>query len=65
MALVLENAQAELHPLEEGRHALESGLELKDYAQRVGKKYTTLMERVYAAKVAQNTDIRIQDVVNY
>lgn len=62
MALVLTNIQGELHPLEEGRHALESGLEIKDYAERVGKKYPTLMHKVYAATVLQNINIDILDV---
>ena len=61
MALILTNIQGELHPLEEGRHALESGLELKIYATQTGKKYTTLMHKVYAARVMQNTHMGIDE----
>ena len=37
MQLVLCNTQSELHPLEEGKHAAESGLSLREYAERSGR----------------------------
>jgi hypothetical protein len=52
MALALNNAQGELHPLEEGMHAKDSGLSLRDYAERVGKQKTTMQHRMQAATVA-------------
>lgn len=59
MALVLANTQGELHPLEEGLHALGSGLDVKAYAAAIGKARTTLQDRVKAARVFQAvTDIR-------
>ena len=51
MALVLANTQGELHPLEEGKHAAESWLDLKSYAEAVGKKRTTLSDKVRAYEV--------------
>lgn len=52
MALVLSNIQGELHPLEEGMHALESGLSGTDYAQQTGKLQSSIAIRVMAARVA-------------
>ena len=51
MALALCNAQGELHPLEEGLHALGSGLDQKAYAEKIGKARTTLQHRWHAAEV--------------
>lgn len=51
MALVLANAQGELHPLEEGKHAAESGLDLKTYAEVVGKARTSLSHKALAYRV--------------
>ena len=48
MRLVLENTQSELHPLEEGMHALQSGLDVKAYAAQIGKPRQTLDDRVKA-----------------
>ncbi len=42
MQLVLCNTQSELHPLEEGKHAAESGMDLKAYAEKSGKGYRNL-----------------------
>ena len=53
--------QSELHPLEEGKHAAESGLDLKAYAEQAGKKYTTLYDKVKAFRVLAVTDIRNED----
>lgn len=54
MELVLCNTQSELHALEEGKHAAESGMDLKAYAEAAGVKYDTLAKKkqawtVYAA----------------
>lgn len=63
MALALANAQGELHPLEEGWHALHSGLDQKSYAAKVGKGRTTIQDRWYAAAVADAVpDIRHEDL---
>ncbi len=51
MALVLHNAQSELEPLEEGMHALDSGMDQKAYAAKVGKARATLQDRWHAAEV--------------
>lgn len=51
MALVLNNAQGELSPLEIGLHQLGSGMTVRDYADRVGMNKDTLWNRVCAAKV--------------
>jgi hypothetical protein len=63
MALALCNAQGELHPLEEGMHALhakaEHGIDLKVYADKIGKNEKTLHTKVRAARVADNLDIEI------
>lgn len=49
---MLANTQGKLHPLEEGLHALGSGLGLRAYASAVGKAATTIQHRCQAAKVA-------------
>jgi protein gp37/ParB-like chromosome segregation protein Spo0J len=51
MQLVLCNTQSELHPLEEGKHAAESGLDLKAYAEQAGKERTLLNRKVMAWRV--------------
>jgi protein gp37/ParB-like chromosome segregation protein Spo0J len=51
MELVLCNTQSELHPLEEGKHATESGMDLKAYAEATGKKYDAMHQRVRAWRV--------------
>ena len=51
MQLVLCNTQSELHPLEEGKHAAQSGMDLKSYAERAGKSRRTLLDKVYAWQV--------------
>ena len=51
MELVLCNTQSELHPLEEGKHAAESGMDLKAYAERAGKDRSTLARKVMAWRV--------------
>lgn len=52
MALVLNNAQGELSPLEVGLHALGSGMTQQAYADATGMARRTLADRVCAAKVA-------------
>jgi hypothetical protein len=59
MDLVLCNTQSELHPLEEGKHAAESGMDLKAYAERAGKVYRTLHTKTMAWKVMSVSDIGI------
>jgi ParB-like chromosome segregation protein Spo0J len=54
MALVLANSQSELSALERGLHALRSGLDVKAYAETVGRARTTVHQEVYAARVAQS-----------
>ena len=50
--------QSELHALEEGKHAAESGLDLKAYAERAGKARTTLTDKVKAFRVLSVTHMR-------
>jgi hypothetical protein len=52
MALALNNAQGELHPLEEGMHAIGSGLSQRDYAAKAGKGRGMIEPRWQAATVA-------------
>ena len=52
MALVLDNAQSELLPLEEGMHAVHGPLGLREYAEKTGKTVTVIQHRWQAAKVA-------------
>lgn len=40
-------------------HAAESGMDLKAYAQGVGKKYNTLLDRTKAFRVLSNTHVRV------
>ena len=51
MELVLCNTQSELHPLEEGKHAAESGMDLKAYAEASGKVRGTLKDKVLSWRV--------------
>jgi hypothetical protein len=64
MALALWNAQGELHPLEEGMHAIGANMEPKEYADRVGKSRTTVQDKVKAARVARavETHMRLCDL---
>src|SRR6266536_539729 len=52
MALVLDNAQSELLPLEEGMYALQSGLTGSEYGRRTGKAQQTVVDRMCTARVA-------------
>ena len=58
MELVLCNTQSELHPLEEGKHAAESRMDLKAYAEASGKVRKTLSDKVMAWRVWSVADIR-------
>jgi hypothetical protein len=62
MLLVTANAQGELTPIERGRHALGSDMDVKAYADSVGraKEYRTVVNETYAAKVAN----AVADVCN-
>lgn len=51
---MLANTQGKLHPLEEGLHALGSGLSQRDYAEKVGKGASTVQYRWQAAKVGSS-----------
>lgn len=51
MELVLCNTQSELHPLEEGKHAAESGMDLKAYAEASGKERKNLQNKLHAWRV--------------
>ena len=51
MELVLCNTQSELHPLEEGKHAAESRMDLKAYAEASGKGRQNLSLKVMAWRV--------------
>jgi hypothetical protein len=55
---VLCTTQSELHPLEEGKHAAESGMDLKAYATAASKKYTTLATKRQAWDVFGVTNVR-------
>jgi ParB family chromosome partitioning protein len=52
MALVLNNAQGELTALERGMHALHSGMDVKAYADGVGRARKSVSNEVLAARVA-------------
>jgi len=62
MELVLCNTQSELHPLEEGKHAAESGMDLKAYADNAGKALTTMKYKVMAWRVAVESHVRLGDL---
>lgn len=51
MELVRCNTQSELHPLEEGKHAAQSGMDLKSYAEMAGKARQNLSLKVLAYRV--------------
>jgi hypothetical protein len=51
MALALNNAQGELHPLEVGLHALRSGMSQRAYEERSGTSRRTLRDYIAAAEV--------------
>jgi len=62
MQLVLCNTQSELHPLEEGKHAAESGIDLKAYAEQAGKAYDNLKVKARAFRVLAEGHVSHEDV---
>jgi protein gp37 len=66
MALLLTNTQRELHPLEEGMHALHSPLSGSAYARLAGVPQGTLKTKIAAARVAASVSsyelTQLQDV---
>lgn len=64
MELVLCNTQSELHPLEEGKHAAESGMDLKAYAEKSGKAYKALYNKTTAFRVAAVSHVGIGTVAD-
>jgi ParB-like chromosome segregation protein Spo0J len=63
LELVRSNRQSELSPLEEGKHAADSGMDLKAYAAEVGKPRQTLQHKLYAYRVRQTVPDFGHDVV--
>jgi protein gp37/ParB-like chromosome segregation protein Spo0J len=61
MQLVLCNTQSELHPLEEGKHAAESGMDLKAYAAASGKVYRSLYDKARAYAVLAVLHVQIAE----
>jgi ParB/RepB/Spo0J family partition protein len=53
MELVRSNAQSELTALERGLHALHSGMDVKAYAESVGRKQQSVSNEVLAARVRE------------
>lgn len=51
MELVLCNTQSELHPLEEGKHAAESGKSGSEYAKQVGQSQPAVALKIMASRV--------------
>ena len=49
--LLSVSTQSELHPLEEGKHAAQSGMDLKAYAEASGKARGNLAYKVMAYRV--------------
>ncbi|NCA71891.1 MAG: DUF5131 family protein [Sphingobacteriia bacterium] len=62
MQLVLCNTQSELHALEEGKHAADSGMDLKAYAEASGKAYKALYNKATAYRVASVSHVGIADI---
>ena len=52
MLLLTSNAQGELSAIERGMHALNSGMDVKAYADNAGRLYTTVHHEACAARVA-------------
>ena len=65
MLLATSNAQGELSALERGMHALRSGMEVKAYAESVGRKRTTVHDEVYAAEVAEAVPHMRNEISDY
>lgn len=52
MELVRSNSQSELTPLERGMHALHSGMDVRGYAESVGRAKSSVSNEMLAARVA-------------
>lgn len=67
MLLVTSNAQSELTPLERGMHALRSGMDVKAYAESVGraKQRRNVHNEVMAARVAKFVEDVFHDLSKY
>ena len=50
------------HPLEEGKHAAQSGMDLKSYAERAGKNEKTMHTKVRAWRVLENLHVEIDNI---
>jgi ParB-like chromosome segregation protein Spo0J len=59
MMLVTANAQGELTPIERGRHALGSSMDVKAYAESVGRAQSTVQQETRAARVAADAHVGI------
>ena len=54
---------SELHPLEEGKHAAQSGMDLKAYAEASGKARQSLQYKLYSYRVlASVPHMRHEDI---
>jgi hypothetical protein len=53
MLLATSNAQGELSALERGLHALRSGMDVRAYADSVGRKRATVQNEISAARVVE------------
>lgn len=62
MQLVLCNTQSELHPLEEGIHAIGSGMKQADYVREIGKAQQTVSHRWRAAEVFTPCGVKFESV---
>ncbi len=48
--------------MEEGKHAAESGMDLKQYAEKSGKAYKALYNKVTAYRVADVSHVGIESI---
>ena len=64
MQLVLCNTQSELHPLEEGIHALNSGLNGSEYARKIGKPQPSIAFKIQAARVLDSISREIDERIH-
>ena len=65
MELVRSNAQNELTALERGIHALNSGMDVKAYAESVGRVRRTVHDEVLAARVVDAVAHMRHDLSDY
>jgi ParB family chromosome partitioning protein len=62
MLLLNENIQDGLHPIEEGRHALDSHMSQRDYAAQLGVSRSTLKPKIEAARVYASIKVPLSEV---